>query len=767
MATLSSFYNGSYAWKILFLAIATISPRAMSSDVATYIVHMNRAAMPRAFQDHSSWFRAALASTATTKSASLTPLYTYNTAIHGFSARLSSSHLSRIRNLPGFIAAYEDTMITLDTTHSFEFLGLNPGAGLWKESRLGEGVIVGVVDSGVWPESESFKDDGMPDVPAKWRGACVEGPDFNSSACNKKLIGARYFNKGLLAAAKNFTALVNSARDTDGHGTHTSATAAGNYVTGASFFGYGNGTARGMAPRSHLAVYKAVWKDAGVASDLLAAIDAAISDGVDVLSLSVSIGLVPLYRDPVAISAFAAMEKGIFVAASAGNLGPSTLTLHNGAPWLLTVGATDLDREFSGTVKLGNGKAIVGASLYVGATSINKSPLVFADACDNNTALNLAKDKIVVCEALTFFAVSFAVATVRAANISAAIFITPRSYNTIFLAFDLAGAFVSPADGSAILDYVKRSENPTATIRFRETVLGGIRAPAVPLYSARGPSRGLPAVLKPDLMAPGTMILASWPANSPIKSIGSGTVFSSFNVISGTSMACPHAAGVAALLKAVHSTWSPAAIRSAMMTTADWLNDAGELIKDLGVGGTAEPPAATPFALGSGQVNPNNALNPGLVYDAGAVDYVNLLCAANLTGEQIMAITRSSGEDCSRASLDLNYPSFLAYFSSNETMLGENASRVFRRTLTNVAEGSWSYHSSFNSMEGIKLQVEPQTLVFREKNEKQSFTLRVEVSKGMDEDQVVHGALTWIDSLNQHVVRSPVVVTTLVVLPLS
>ncbi|CAA7396933.1 unnamed protein product [Spirodela intermedia] len=706
---------------------------------------MDRAAMPRAFSDHGNWFSAALSSAAEqfpeTASAAPTLLYVYNNAIHGFSARLSSSQLSHIEKLRGFLSAYPDMPVQVDTTHSFEFLRLNPSF----DPHDGEGDIVGVVDSGVWPERGSFKDDGMPEVPSWWRGTCEEGVDFNSSACNKKLIGARYFNKGLLAAGANPAAVASSDRDTEGHGTHTLSTAAGNYVDSASSFGYARGTVGGMAPRAHLAVYKAAWNDGTTATDLIAAIDGAISDGMDVISLSLSVGPVPLHRDPVAISAFAAMEKGIFVAAPAAvNSGPSPATLHNGAPWLFTVGAGDLDREFAGTVELGDGRSIIGTSPYVGAAALDESPLVFMGACNNITSLKQVGRKIVVCQTPSFASTGIAISFTAAAEVSGGIFISPTSYNLFFQRLEHPGALVSPADGAAIMEYIEKSPSPTAGARFGQTILGISGAPSVPFYTSRGPPRSCASVLKPDLTP-----------SSTVGGVGSRVVYSPFNIATGTSISCPHAAGIAALLKVTHPQWSPAAIRSAMMTTADSLDNTGEPIRDMGEG-----EAAAPLSMGSGHVNPDRALNPGLVYDAGAGDYINLLCAMNLTREQITVITRSSRDDCSTPSLDLNYPSFIVYFSPNEFSPAANATRVFRRTLTNVADGSWSYFSRSTPMEGINLHVEPHTLVFKEKNEKQNFTLRVEVNTAIKPG-------IWVDSLGKHVVRSPIVATTLTVEPLS
>ncbi|MQM08728.1 hypothetical protein Taro_041587 [Colocasia esculenta] len=747
-------------WFVL-LAAAAVPFTTVSSDVDTYIVHMDMSAMPAAFAHHHSWFAATLSAMAEPSHLATTTchglIHVYDHAIHGFSARLSTHQLSQLQKTHGFLSAYPDRLVKLDTTHSYEFLHLNPSSGLWPASNFGEGVIVGVVDSGVWPESESYRENGMPQVPSRWKGACEEGTAFNSSMCNRKLIGARYFNRGLRARDPPVPISVNSPRDMGGHGTHTSSTAVGNYVRGASFFGYAPGTARGMAPRAHLAVYKVSWGGRAATSDVLAGIDKAISDGVDVISLSLGFDDVHLHKDPIAIAAYAAMEKGIFVSTSTGNDGPDFSTLHNGIPWVLTVGAASFDRELACVVDLGDGTSIVAASVYLGEPVLEELPIVFKGACDNLTSLNRVGHKIVVCKGDPDDLDS-AISIVGSARVAGGLFTCPTEGCGVRLErFEFPGALISPQDARTIIKYIHRSPAPTARLRFRQTRVRKKQAPSVAEYTSRGPSHSCPNVLKPDLVAPGSQVLASWPQNASVGFVGTRPVHSPFNVISGSSMSCPHASGVAALLRAAHPDWSPAAIRSAMMTTADSLDNTGKPIPDRGNSG--EP--ATPLAMGSGHLNPNRALDPGLIYDAGAGDYMRLLCAMKFSKQQIQAITRSSNHNCSSPSLDLNYPSFIAYFSAGNSSSGAGTGvREFQRTVTNVADGSWTYAARLTPIEGFSLHVEPHKLVFKEKHDKQSFKLLVESKAVMEKGKVVHGWLSWVDDQSKHVVNSPIVATT-------
>jgi len=223
--------------------------------------------------------------------------------------------------------------------------------------------------AGIWPESASFSDEGLGPVPSSWKGFCQSGDQFKATACNRKLIGARWFVDGFMAQTGRQLNLSRSGeylspRDVDGHGTHTSSTAAGSHVANVSYGGVGLGTARGGAPRARLAMYKVCWNVLGgvcASADILKAFDEAIKDGVHVLSLSIGASSLPLYsevdgRDAIAIGSFHAVARGITVVCAAGNDGPEPQTVKNTAPWIITVAASTMDRAFPTQITLGNNK---------------------------------------------------------------------------------------------------------------------------------------------------------------------------------------------------------------------------------------------------------------------------------------------------------------------------------------------------------------------------------------------------------------------------
>ncbi|CAL5195889.1 unnamed protein product [Lathyrus oleraceus] len=752
---------------LLFSYITTILHFITLAHSDNFIIHMDLSAMPKVFSNQHSWYHSILSQVTTTNnnlnSDSSKMIYTYSNVMNGFSANLSPQDHESLKSSPGYVSSIPDLHLKPDTTHTPQFLGLNPYKGAWPASEYGKDIIVGLIDSGVWPESESFKDDGMTEIPSKWKGKLCQFDDSDhSSLCNKKLIGARYFNKGFLAEYPDIPSPnTNTTRDVvDGHGTHTSTTAAGSKVDGVSFFGYANGTARGIASMSRVAMYKAIWGDEkepiALSSDIIAAVDAALSDGVDVLSMSLGFDNLALYEDPVAITTFAAMEKGVFVATSAGNAGSSYKTVHSEAPWVINVAAGTLDREFHGNLTLGNGVSLTGLSSYRGNFSATNIPVVFTDMCDNFQELVAFKNKIVVCEEKNGSDVASQFSKVASAEVVGGVFISNASEKDLsqrhLLWKLLPSIFINQKDGEIIKDYIKKNSNSSKIqkMSFKITHFGTKPSPKVDSYSSRGPSNSCPYVLKPDITAPGTSILAAWPAKIPVLGFNSD-VFNNFNFLSGTSMSCPHVAGVAALIKGAHPDWSPAAIRSAMMTTSDILDNTKEPIKDIG----NDNKDATPLALGAGHVNPNRALDPGLVYDAGVQDYVNLLCALNFTQQNITAITRSSSNNCSKPSLDLNYP-FIAFIKAGNTSV--RTTHEFGRTVTNVGEGKSTYFASITPIKGFNISVVPNKLVFNQKNMKLSFKLKIEGEKVTKKNEVSFGYLTWKDE--KHVVRSPIVVST-------
>lgn len=414
--------------------------------------------------------------------------------------------------------------------------------------------------------------------------------------------------------------------DEDGHRTHVAGTAAGRFVKNAGVLGLANGTAVGVAPQAHLAIYKVCQKvDKCFESDILAGIDAAVNDGVDVLSMSlVGKFSVPFYQDVLAVGSFVAIQKGIFVSCSAGNIGPSNSTVSNEAPWILTVGASTIDRSFKVVAKLGNGEGFDGESLFQPENfSSAMMPLIYAGSSGKPNASFCAegsieetdvKGKIVLCErggAVTRIAKGV---VVKKAGGAAMILMNQENDGSTITAeaHVLPATHVSYAAGLKIKAFINSTAEPTAAILFKGTSIGDPLAPVVASFSSRGPSIENPGILKPDIIGPGVNILAAWPFSVD----GNPNARLTFNVQSGTSMSCPHLSGVAALLKSAHPNWSPAAIKSAIMTTADLLNlDNKPFVDENFV-------PADIFAIGAGHVNPSRANDPGLVYDIHPDDYI-------------------------------------------------------------------------------------------------------------------------------------------------
>ncbi|XP_047068028.1 subtilisin-like protease [Lolium rigidum] len=745
-------FRMSFLSLLPFILLALVSVEGAGDERSTYIVHVQ----PQA--NH-------LLDTADDRKAlyqSFLPvhgriLHSYHHVASGFAARLTQREVEAMSALPGFVAALPDRVYKLHTTHTPRFLGLDSLQGTRNTSYgFGDGVIIGVLDSGITPDHPSFSGAGMPPPPAKWKGTC----DFNGrSKCNNKLIGARVFDTAGNGTASSTGAPL-SPIDDDGHGTHTSSTAAGAVVPGAQVLGQGRGTASGIAPRAHVAMYKVCGEDC-TSADILAGIDAAVADGCDVISMSLGGPSLPFHEDSIAIGTFAAAEKGLFISMSAGNSGPNYTTLSNEAPWMLTVGASTMDRLISSRVHLGNGLTFDGESVYQANTSAAVLyPLVYAGAsstpdaqfCGNGSLDGFdVKGKIVLCERGNDVGrIDKGIEVLRAGG--AGMILTNQfidGFSTIADVHVLPASHVSHDAGVAILNYIKTAASPMAQFTFRGTVLGTSPAPAMTSFSSRGPSTQNPGILKPDITGPGVSVLAAWPfqVGPPSASKQNGPTF---NFESGTSMSAPHLSGIAALIKSKYPEWSPAAIKSAIMTTADTTDRSGKPILN------EQHKAADLFAVGAGHVNPDKAMNPGLVYDIAPADYIGFLCGL-YTDKQVSLIARKA-VDCSAVKVIperlLNYPSisvtFPASWNSTTPMLVE-------RTLTNVGEVPAVYYPQFDlPKNGMNVSVEPASLRFNSMNQMQTYTVSVWPRMGSS-SVVVQGALRWVS--DKHTVRSPISAT--------
>ncbi|KAK6137645.1 hypothetical protein DH2020_028571 [Rehmannia glutinosa] len=616
------------------------------NSLQTYIVHVEvpETHFSTQSEDLESWYHSFLPpTTASSNDEETRIIHSYRTVFKGFAAKLSPDEANDMEKKNGFISALPEKILSLHTTHSPNFLGLNQNTGLWRGSNYGKGVIIGMLDTG--------------------------GND-------------------------------NSPLDEDGHGTHTASTAAGNFVKGANVFGNANGTAVGIAPLAHLAIYR-VCTPVCSESNILAGIDAAVEDGVDVLSISLGMLTNNFFQDFIALGAFSAMEKGILVSCSAGNSGPFNFSLSNEAPWILTVGASTIDRKLRTTAVLGNNQQFHGESAYQTKNyTPTFLPLVYAGMLNTSDpdaqfctreSLNRTdiRGKMVVCELGGISRTEKGNAVKNAGGAAMILVNNERSANTTDAeAHVLPTTHVGYADGLKIKAYINSTSAPTAKILFEGTVIGDDRAPVVAAFSSRGPNFASRGILKPDILGP----------------VG-------------------------------------------IMTIADVVNLARNPIEDE----TFLP--ANVFAVGSGHVNPSAANYPGLVYDIQPRDYVPYLCGLNYTNREVGFFLQRR-VDCSVESsipeAQLNYPSFALTFA------GQSTTQTYTRTVTNVGDTNSSYNVDIVPPPGVDVRVEPNTLDFSEINQKMQYRVTFKRLTSSANNTVVQGFLNW--SSNKHSVRSPIAV---------
>ncbi|KAJ6320462.1 hypothetical protein OIU78_015784 [Salix suchowensis] len=555
---------------------------AASIDQQTYIVHMDKNKMPDLYDslgNSRQWYESIIDSIAQFSSQEQEEdqetgfpqlLYTYETVTSGFAAKLSTKQVEALSRVDGFLSAIPDEILTLHTTHTPRFLGLQGGKGLWDAQNLASDVIVGILDTGIWPEHVSFQDSGLSAVPLKWKGKCE-----SKATAQLPLVYA--------------------------------------------------GTAGGQ----------------GAQYCISGSLKKTLVKGKIVVCM-----------------------RGINGRAQKGE-----------------------------QVKLAGGTGMLLIN-----TEIEGDEL-FADA------------------------------------------------------HVLPATALRASAGIAVKEYMNSSKRATASIAFEGTVYGD-PAPMVAAFSSRGPSLVGPDVIKPDVTAPGVNILAAWPSMTSPTRLKSDKRRVLFNVISGTSMSCPHVSGLAALLKSAHKKWSPAAIKSALMTTAYVTDNSRSPIADVGSSNSAP---ATPFTFGSGHVDPESASDPGLIYDITIEDYVNYFCSLNYTSSQIAQLSRRNVTCPGNKALqpgDLNYPSFAVNFEGS----AHNNRVKYKRTLTNVGTTSSTYAVKVEEPNGVSVILEPKSLSFKNLGQKLSYNVTFVSSSGKGrEGSSSFGSLVWLSG--KYSVRSPIAVT--------
>jgi subtilisin family serine protease len=674
------------------------------------------------------------------RSVGATKIYDYTITNNGVAAQLTSEQAFALSKYPGVVALEEDQLRQPATSTTPEFLGLTAGNGLWAQlggaSNAGAGVVVGVIDTGIWPESRAFSGGtGIP-VPADWRGRCVGGELFSKRLCNDKLIGARYYTGGFGA---QFIALDDylSPRDGDGHGTHTASTAAGNVVTGVTVDGrtIDDGQTAGMAPGAKVSAYKVCWEGRpGINpgcfnSDSVAAINDAIADGVDVLNYSIGGSSESDPLDSVEQAFRGASNANVFVAASAGNSGPGASTFDHPSPWLTTVAAATHRRAFL-AVELGDGQRFVGASntatLTTATQLVTSKSVKLAGADEDDAALcvpgtldpSLATGKVVQCDRGVIDRIAKSFEVQRAGGI--AMVMTNTSENS--LNGDLhpiPSVHVDHVARESILEYIEDA-GAGATAKFVPLTPAELAAapqvPEIAAFSSRGPSLSTDGdFLKPDIAAPGVDVLA---AVAPPFHFGRD-----WDMISGTSMASPHIAGIGALMKAAHPSWLPSEIKSALMTTTmDTVSSADD-----------------PFAQGAGFVQPNGAADPGLVYPTVANEYRQFMVGLGVQfAPPFDTLTAVAPSNLNQASISVGK------MAGTETIT---------RRVKNVDDAAATYTASVE-LAGVDVVVTPSEFTLAPGAE-QTFTVQFTHDDGELGEWAI-GSLTWTGG--GHAVRSPIAV---------
>jgi len=690
----------------------------------------------------------------------VTPLYNYTLAYNGFAAELTSEEAARLAKSSAVAALIPKDLLKIQAAGdaepqtSGEYLKISTPGGVWDKvggvDKAGKGVVVGILDTGIAPENPSFTGDPLGTTASTnkpwlagntvkfikgdgntFSSTRVEGEQFSYDDYSTKIVGAKYFVEGF--GEDNIgNAEVNgeylSPRDGDSHGSHTGSTAVGNAGVEASVSGNEFGEIAGVAPAAKIAAYKVCWSgpvpdpdfqdDDGCTNiDIVAAIDQAVADGVDVINFSIGGGAAQTVYSASDEAFLNAAAAGIFVSASAGNSGPGASTLDNAAPWETTVAASTIP-SYEATLELGNGDEYVGASISVNqdATApLLTGDLVLAedhpasgvDAADANLCLanSLNADvagKIVVCDRGNNGRVAKAVEAERAGAIGM-VLLNVAAGDTATDDHPLPVIHVDAPYRSAVRAY---AETAGATATFHPTNITGDITPVPQLagFSSRGPVEAAGSdVLKPDITGPGVSILAAG-ANAEGEE-------PTYEFLSGTSMSAPHIAGLGALYLGVKPLATPSEVKSALSTTAtDTVDITGKKTTD-------------PFGQGAGHVNPSRFLNPGMLYLSGLNDWKRYLVGA---GEaEFSGVTAIDPSN-------LNLPSIaIGDLSKLQTVT---------RTVTSTGAGTWN--AKVSTLSGIQTKVSPAQLVFTAAGQTKSYTVAFKRTTA-ELDAWKTGFVTW------------------------
>ncbi|KAF3792109.1 Subtilisin-like protease SBT2-4 [Nymphaea thermarum] len=714
----------------------------------------------------------------TLDTASYQKLYSFYYLINGFAIHTTVSQVAKLRAIKEVRTIEKDRGARLMTTYTPTFLGLPAGA--WAREggpqNAGEGIVIGLVDSGIDPTHPSFantaSDPFLPNIP-RFSGTCQTGPLFPENSCNGKIISARYFSAGAAALMP-----LNASKDFF----HVAAIAAANSGVQVIVDGFNYGSASGMAPRARIAVYKALYPDIATLADVLSAIDQASQDGVDILSLSVGPDEPPKDSSFTMLNVFDVMlmfaqRAGIFVVQAAGNKGPDAGTVISFSPWVMGVAACHTDRTYAPYLLLGNYLTSTFTDYkLVSAKDAAVLPNVTAEECQNPDALmaEVVQGSILICSfSAGFFQRNSTIYAVlrTASKLGAMGFVLVANplygdFTADPVPFSIPGIMIPRvSDAQALMEYYENKTHrdetgvayaygATASVRSgREASFNEKEAPIVSRFSSRGPGvndlKLSPSdILKPEILAPGHTIWAAW---SPISMVDPLLKGYSFAPLSGTSMAAPHVAGIAALVKELHPSWTPAMVASALVTTASKYDNKGNPIMAEGsYSNTGNLYPATPFDYGAGLINAAAAMDPGLAFQSDFEDYISFLCAMPNMDPQ--AVQDATGMQCNNS---LAYPSDLNLPSI--TIGALKGDRSVWRNVTNVASGTETYLCSVLPPRGVEVQVLPSFFTIAPQ-ETQDLEIKLSVVQALN--VFSFGEIVLIGSLD-HMVRLPLTVFTL------